>query len=120
MKDRYRGDESARFNLYIRNKYWQPTIYTTANATVESSTIQSASYRVFRLMDGYEAIPYGTGSDICTGLSYDISGNYFDLDMNLLEAGYAYGIRFSFYDPSLKSWTEQRETFKFRVEDYEY
>jgi len=120
LKDRYRNDENARFNLFIRNKYWKPTIYTTANTTVESSTIQSASYRVFRLVDGYEAIPYGTGSDIATGLSYDISGNYFDVDMNLLEPGYAYGLRFSFYDPSLQAWTEQRETFKFRVEEYEY
>jgi len=71
-------------------------------------------------MDGYEAVPYGTGSDFHTGLSYDVSGNYFDLDMNLLEPGYAYGLRFSFYDEELDSWEEQSETFKFRVENYEY
>lgn len=120
LKDLYRGDEISRFNLFIRQKYWKPTIYTIATDSMESMTVQSASYRVFRLMDGYEAIPYGTGSDIHTGLSYDISGNYFDFDMNLLEPGYAYGFKFSFYDPSLKSWTEQREIFKFRVEEYEY
>ena len=83
-------------------------------------TVQSASYRIFRIRDAYEAIPYGTGSDVHTGLSYDISGNYFDFDMDLLEPGYAYAFKFSFYDPSLKTWSEQNESFKFRVEDYEY
>ena len=120
LRDKYRNDETARFNLFVREKYWDPTVYTVANTAVESTTIQSASYRVFRVVDSYEAIPYGTGSDIPTGLSYDISGNYFDFDMGLLEPGYAYGFKFSFYDPSLKSWTEQRQVFKFRVEDYEY
>jgi len=120
LQDKYRSNEIARFNLFVRNKYWKPTVYTVANTSVESSTIQSASYRVFRLMDAYDAIPYGTGSDIPTGLSYDISGNYFDFDMNLLESGYAYAFKFSFYDPSLRSWTEQSQVFKFRVEDYEY
>ncbi|MAG26046.1 hypothetical protein CMI47_10745 [Candidatus Pacearchaeota archaeon] len=120
LKGRYRTDETARFNVYIRNKFWDPTIYTVANATPESTTIQSASYRVYRVMDGYNAIPYMTGSDLATGLSYDVSGNYFDFDMSLLEPGYAYAFKFAFYDPGLSSWTEQSEVFKFRVESYEY
>ena len=33
MRRDYRSDETARFNLYIRNKNWQPTIYTVANNT---------------------------------------------------------------------------------------
>ena len=120
LRGLYRSNETARFNLYVRNKYWDPTIYTVANSTPESTTIQSASYRVYRLLDAYEAVPYGTGSDFQTGLSYDVSGNYFDFDMNLLEPGYAYGFKFSFYDAQLDAWSEQPETFKFRVEDYEY
>ena len=69
---------------------------------------------------GATTLPHGTGSDLQTILSHDVSGNYFDFDMNLLEPGYEYAFRFAFYDPSLSSWTEQRETFKFRVEEYEY
>ena len=53
-------------------------------------------------------------------MSYDVSGNYFDLDMSLLESGYEYGIKFSFYDNGLNSWVEQPDVFRFRVEDYEY
>ena len=120
LKRDYRGNENARFNLYIRNKNWQPTIYTVASNTAPATTIPSASYRVYRVMDGYEAVPYGTGSDLYTMLSYDESGNYFDFDMKTLEPGYEYAFRFAFYDPALVSWSEQAETFRFRVEDYEY
>ena len=73
-----------------------------------------------RILDGLEVISHDTGSSFATGLSYDVSGNYVDLNMKSLEPGYEYGMRFSFYDDELSSWTEQDETFKFRVTDYEY
>jgi len=120
LKGRYRSNENARFNLYIRNKNWNPTIYTSAQADPPATTIHSASYRVYRTLDAYEAIPYGTSSELSTLLSYDVSGNYFDFDMDSLEPGYTYAFKFAFYDPALASWTEQPESFKFRVEDYEY
>jgi len=120
LRNTYRKNETARINLYVRNKNWSPTIYTVANTTPITTTIHSASYRIYRVLDSYEAIPYGTGSDYHTYLSHDVSGNYFDFDMNLLEPGYEYAFKFSFYDAALRSWMEQNETFKFRVEDYEY
>ena len=120
LQGNYRKDQMARLRLYVRNKNWSPTIYTKATATVESTTVHSASYKVFRTIDGFNAIPYGTGSDLHTALSYDVSGNYFDFDMALLDPGYSYGFKFAFYDPVVGSWLEQPYTFKFRVEDYEY
>ena len=120
LQGRYRSDETARFNLYVRDKNWSPTIYTVANTTATSTTIHSASYKVYRILDSYEAVPYGTGSEKHTVLSYDISGNYFDFDMNLLDPGYMYGFKFAFYDAALTSWVEQPYVFKFRVEDYGY
>jgi len=120
LRDRYRKNETARFNLYVRNKNWSPNIYTVANSNIETTTIQSASYMVYRLLDAYDAVPYGTGSDLHTGLSYDVSGNYFDFDMNLLQPGYGYGFKFSFYNAALDTWVEQSNIFKFRVEDDEY
>ena len=103
-------------NLYVRHKNWNPTIYTKATANPETTNIHSASYRVVRTLDNLEAIPYGTGSDFHTGLSYDVSGNYFDFDMNLLEPGYEYMFKFSFYDSRMNTWKEQRDEFRFRVE----
>lgn len=122
LQDKYLPNQTARFNLFVRNKYWSPNIFTVANSDVETTTIPSASYRVYRTLDALEVIPYGTGSgnDFYTGLSYDVSGNYFDLDMDLLEPGYEYAFKFAFYDDELSSWVEQDQKFRFRVEDYEY
>jgi len=120
LQNSYLPTQNARFNLYIREKNWNPTVYTKANSVPPTTSITSASYRVYRVMDSYNAVPYYTGSEYATGLSYDVSGNYFDFDMTLLEPGYAYALKFAFYDPELKSWQEQDQTFKFRVENYEY
>jgi len=120
LQNKYIRDQKARFNVFIREKYWSPTIYTKASQTPATIVMPSASYRVTRTLDGMEAVSYGTGSDLHTVLSYDIDGNYFDFDMNLLQPGYEYAFKLSFYDPELTSWQEQNETFKFRVEDYEY
>ena len=61
-------------------------------------------------------IPFGTGSENHTLLSYDSSGNYFDLDITMLESGYSYGIKYSFYEDSLSSYREQPQMFKFKVD----
>jgi len=120
LKSKYFSEEEARFNVYARNKNWSPTIYTVASTEIENTIIPSASFRVFRVLDGLDVIPHGTGSDLQTLLSYDVSGNYFNLDMSLLEPGYEYGIKLAFYDSQRQSWLEQDQKFLFRVEDYEY
>ena len=117
---KYFSQEEARFNVYVRNKNWSPTIYTVASTEIQNTIIPSASYRVYRVLDGLNAIPHGTGSELQTLLSYDVSGNYFNLDMSLLEPGYEYGIKLAFYDSQRQSWIEQDQKFLFRVEDYEY
>ena len=71
---------------------------------------------MFRIIDELNAVPFGPGSDLHTCMSYDVSGNYFDLDMSLLEPGYMYGIKLAYYNGSVGAWLEQPETFKFRVE----
>ena len=120
LRSKYFSEEEARFNVYVRNKNWSPTIYTVASTEIENTIIPSASYRVYRVLDGLSVIPHGTGSDLHTILSYDVSGNYFNLDMSLLEPGYEYGIKLAFYDSQRQSWIEQDQKFLFRVEDYEY
>ncbi len=120
LRAKYFSEEEARFNVYVRNKNWSPTIYTVASTEIENTIIPSASYRVYRVLDGLNAIPHGTGSELQTLLSYDVSGNYFNLDMSLLEPGYEYGIKLAFYDSQRQSWIEQDQKFLFRVEDYEY
>ena len=79
--------------------------------------IDSASFKVIRIVDELDVVAFGTGSDRHTHLSYDLSGSYFDLDMALLQPGYAYGIKFAFYDSAVATWNEYPDVFKFRVED---
>ena len=103
--------------MYVREKNWSPNIYTQAVKTaIPSLIIPSASFQLKRAIDDYIVVPYGTGSTMHTGLSYDVSGNYFDLDTTYLEAGYLYDIQYSFYDEE-NGWEEQPYRFKFRVVD---
>jgi hypothetical protein len=116
LKSIYSTSETARFRVYTRVKGWNPTIYSVASATAENTEIESGSYKVLRVVDELDVIPYGTGSDLHTAMSYDLSGNYFDLDMSMLQADYMYGIKFTYYNNSIGDWVEQPEIFKFRVE----
>ena len=112
----YSRNETARFRTYVREKDWSPTIYTVANATVQNVTVESGSYRVFRISDDLDVLTFGTGSTLHTQLSFDVTGSYFDLDMSLFESSWSYGIQLAYYNGSLGSWVEQPEIFKFRVE----
>jgi len=117
LKSVYSTDETPRLQLYVRPKDWSPTIYTVATTEIDATIIDKAAYKVYRVVDDLEVIPYGTGSSNHTIMSYDERGNHFDLDMSLLQLDYAYGIKVAFYNPSTKSYVEQSPTWKFRVED---
>ena len=114
LRDSYQKDEIARFRLYTRPKNWYPTIYTVASTAIENSIIEDAYFKIERLADNLDVISYGTGTMEHTLLSYDKNGNYFDLDMSMLQDDFTYGIKFAFkYDDK---YIEQKGTFKFRIE----
>ena len=117
LRDSYYRNETARFRLYTRQKNWNPTIYTTAISTPANYIVESGSFKVVRLIDDLDVVAFGTGSDLHTQMSFDSTGNYFDLDMSMLEAGYGYGIKFAFYDGGAGAWNEYPDVFKFRVEE---
>ena len=48
-------------------------------------------------------------------MSYDISGNYFELDTTHLDPGYSYGIQFLYYINGV--YKEQPDTFKFKLDE---
>ena len=115
MKQYYSKDEVARFKIFARNKDWSPNIYTVANTYVEPTIVESGSYKIFRLVDDLEVIPFSTGSEKFSELSFDNSGNYFDFDMSILEQGYSYGIKLAYYNGDMDTYIEQPEVFKFKV-----
>lgn len=114
LKPIYSNEETARFRLFVREKDWKPTIYTVSNAKIQNQIIDNAYYRVYRVMDDMPIINYGTGSNEYTKMSFDVSGNYFDLDMSILQKDYMYGMKFVYKINS--NYIEQPYIFKFRVE----
>lgn len=116
----YYKDQTHRIRLYARQKNWSPNVYTTATSVPNSLIFPSASYQVHRVVDDRVVIPYNTGSINGTRLSYDVSGNYFDLDTSMLEGNYTYGIKISVYDPDTLTYEEQPFTYKLRVTKNEY
>jgi len=117
LKKVYSRSDTARFRFFVRDKNWSPTVYTVATPNNPTQVIMSASYNIRRVTDNWNAIAYGTGSQRSTFLSYDKEGNYFDLDMSLLEGGYMYQINLSYYNDSIGDWQLQPQAFKFRVEE---
>ena len=119
LRSVYYPHETARFRFYVRQKDWSPTIYTIANSVNDTLTIESSSYQIYRVTDDLAVVPYDTGSTKSTEMSFDVSGNYFDFDISILEPGYSYGIKVAYYSDSVKSYVEQPEEWKFRVEKLE-
>tara|TARA_R100000008_G_scaffold18340_3_gene9218 strand:- start:7032 stop:9350 length:2319 start_codon:yes stop_codon:yes gene_type:complete len=114
LKSTYSIVETARFRMYVREKDWNPTIYTKAKTEPETNIIDSAYYKVVRITDEYVVLPYDTGSASGTMMSYDSQGNYFDLEMGMFEPDYAYGFKFLLKING--QFVEQEEIHKFRVE----
>lgn len=114
LKSSYKNNEQTRLNIFARNRDWSPNLYTVSSNYIENITINDMFYKIIRLQDNLEVIPYGTGTIEYTKLSFDMEGNYFDLDMSLFESGYAYGIKFGYKFGD--NFNEFKETFKFRVE----
>jgi hypothetical protein len=114
LKQSYKNTEIAKIRVDVKDRQWDSNIYHIAAYSPDKTSIENLYYRVIRLADNYEVVPYGTGSVKHTLTSYDLEGNYFDLDMSLFEPGYAYKLFFSFEYNS--SFYELKDTFKFRVD----
>lgn len=115
LKTSYFKGEKPTLRVYVRKKNWSPNIYNVVNATVESDVIDDAYWRLYRVIDDREIIPYGTSSYNFTKMSYDVSGNYFELDTTHLDPGYMYAMQFLYYINGV--YKEQPETFKFKLDE---
>jgi hypothetical protein len=114
LKSSYSDSENARLRLFVRDRDWNPTIYTVATTNIGSKVIEDAFWKIYRVQDNETIIDYGTGSLNHTRMSYDRDGNYLDVDMSMLEKGYSYALKFVYKIND--RYDEQSETFKFRVD----
>tara|TARA_R110000796_G_scaffold67777_9_gene155627 strand:+ start:3104 stop:4585 length:1482 start_codon:yes stop_codon:yes gene_type:complete len=115
LRDSYIRGQKPRLRVFSRKKNWQPNIYSVATAEIEPEIIENSFYRLSRTIDNLEIIPFGTGSQNHTRLSYDVSGSYFELDTSTLESGYSYDLQFVYQLQG--QYRQQTETFKFRIEE---
>jgi hypothetical protein len=110
----YSTSETARFRLYIRKKDWSPTIYSVSSNTIETSIVEDVYYQITRVQDSFKVVPFGTGSLNYTRLSYDASGSYFDLKMDLFDTDTVYEMNFTYLING--NYVEQSQKFRFRVD----
>jgi hypothetical protein len=117
LQPSYAQGDTPTLRAFIRTKDWSPNIYTVSTKEVVPEILDNAYYKVYRVIDDLDVIPFGTGSgeNYYSRLSYDVSGNYFNLDTSYLDPGYTYGIKFSYYLQG--TYQEQPEVFKFRIKE---
>ena len=112
-------DQTSRFYLYIRQKNWSPNIYTTATTVPQTEVFESLYYKIIKVATDETIFDYDTTNN-STLLSYDSRGNYFDLDIGMLEPNYTYQIELSLYNVATKSYEQLSFQHKFRVVNNEY
>ena len=117
LKQSYAHEETGRIRLYARPKNWYPNIFSVAQSIPDTATLSSASYSIYRVSDDLQIIPHSTGSStLHTLMSSDVSGNYFDFDMSILEPDYSYAFQVAIFNDRSAKWETYPESFKFRVE----
>jgi len=119
ISDSYYAKQTSRFYFYIRDKNWSPNIYTTAVGTPTSKFYNNLYYKITKVVTDETIFDYDT-TDNSTILSYDANGNFFDLDMNMLEPNYDYEIKLSLFNVMTKSYEELPFKHRFRVVNNEY
>lgn len=112
-KKEYEKNELVRFKLFVKTNNYGPAVVSTGSLSLDNTIITKAYYRIDNALTNQVVIPLGTGSLETTRLSYDSSGNYFDLYMSSLSEGEVYKIVL-FFDVDGELQKIDRD-FKFRV-----
>jgi len=118
-QDKYSNNQTSRFYFHIRNKNWSPNIYTVATSTPTTEVFDNLHFKITKVVTQETIFDYDT-TDLSTLLSYDAKGNYFDLDMSMLEPNYSYQIELSLYNVATKTQEQFSFKHKFRVVNNEY
>ena len=110
----YDSIEKPRLKLSVTRRNWRPNYYLVYQERQVNEVIKDLYYKIDRVVDKYNVIPYGTGSVKFTKLSYNGDGNFFDLDMSLFEPNFGYQIKFLNIIETQKK--ELPGSFKFKIE----
>ena len=119
-QDSHYTGQTSRFYFYIREKDWSPNIYTSATARPDSKVYDNLLYKICRVATDETIFDYDKTTDKTTTLSYDANGNFFDLDISMLEPNYDYEIKLALFNVMTKSYQELPFKHRFRVVNNEY
>ena len=119
-QDSHYTDQTSRFYFYIREKNWSPNIFTTASSRPDSKVYDNLLYKICKVKTDETIFDYDKTTDKTTTLSYDANGNYFDLDISMLEPNYDYEIKLALFNVMTKSYQELPFKHRFRVVNNEY
>ena len=119
-QDSHYTDQTSRFYFYIREKDWSPNIFTAAASRPDSKVYDNLLYKICRISTDEIIFDYDKTTDKTTTLSYDSNGNYFDLDISMLEPNYDYEIKLALFNVMTKSYQELPFKHRFRVVNNEY
>jgi hypothetical protein len=110
----YYSDSTSRFCFYIREKNWSPNIYTVAKSTPNTMVFDNLHYKIVKNTNGNVIVDYDFDNS-STLMSYDVNGNFFDIDTNILETGYSYKICLALFDNITNTVQELPFEYTFRV-----
>lgn len=119
-QDSHYTGQTSRFYFYIREKDWSPNIFTTAASRPDSKVYDNLLYKICKVKTDETIFDYDKTTDKTTTLSYDANGNYFDLDISMLEPNYDYEIKLALFNVMTKSYQELPFKHRFRVVNNEY
>lgn len=96
LKRVYDVSEEARLKVNVRKRDYKTHrgVVATASLNSEREYIEKMYYSVVNDETGEVVVPYGTGSVPYTQLSYDGSGNYFNIWMRNFVPGFKYRLKF--------------------------
>ena len=112
-------EQTSRFYFYIRQKNWSPNVFTTSTAAPTTEVYENLHFKITKVVTDETIFDYDTTNN-STLLSYDSRGNYFDLDINMLEPNYTYQIELALYNVATKTYEQLSFKHKFRVVNNEY
>jgi len=112
-------NQTSRFYFYIREKNWSPNIYTVATSRPDSKVYDKLIYKISKVVTDEIIFDYDM-TDEATTLSYDSNGNFFDLDISMLEPNYVYEIKLALFNVMTKSYQELPFKHRFRVVNNEH
>lgn len=94
MQDEYLPEDVAVLEVMFRKKLNTLAVVQTASLKSTPYIVEQAYYAIENDSTRERVIPFGTGSQNHTKLSYGENGNSFKLFMNNLHAGNAYRVIF--------------------------